>query len=196
MFTNCHNTQNSASYQDVLQLEVSVDNPLFVNEQKSISDLLRPSKYFSRDKDSWLLLELLLGDQRSVSSSFLCTFPLPGSLLWCPLSGERMCHKTLQCEDAPIFWRTEYKIRSIDTKHVVLQNWLCKNCHNLKFLSILSTIHIRDERSTLYILKWRLQTGYKQQDRKVWKERTVTFQTKWPGFPILLHKKLHWTLCY
>ena len=49
MFTNCHNTQNSASYQDVLQLEVSVDNPLFVNEQKSISDLLRPSKYFSGD---------------------------------------------------------------------------------------------------------------------------------------------------
>ena len=37
------------SYQDVLKLEVPVDNPLFVNERKSSSDLLRPSIYCFKD---------------------------------------------------------------------------------------------------------------------------------------------------
>ena len=63
-----HNTQTSASYQDVLKLEVPVDNPLIVNEHKSSSDLLRPSKYFSGDirihgfcwSYSWVIKDMTL----------------------------------------------------------------------------------------------------------------------------------------
>lgn len=45
------------------------------------------------------------------------------------------------------------------------------------------SIHIRDEQSTLVLIKWRLKMAYKEQNRKIWKKNTADFHSQWPNLP-------------